>query len=172
MSNSTSALKLTDKQKTIINSILEDIFYLESTIKKVKNENLINLSRISIIFNYILLEALRDFYCEKLSITKNKKTKNYTWNSFFNYKDYKKNINLLLRKKQYTGFKKIKDMQTFIDELRIQRNLILHRSSLPKRKVNQQLQNSFKKANRKCIEIVSTKSKNCFEIMNYITELN
>ena len=164
--------QLTESQKKVFNSILEDIFYLENTLKTVENKNLIHLSRISIIFNYISLETLRDFYCEKLSIKKDKKTGNYRWKSFFTYADHTKKIDLLLQSKQYTDFKKTRDIETFIDKLRIQRNLILHRSFSPNKKRNKELQRHLENVKHKNIEEVFIKSKNCIEIMNYIMELN
>ena len=164
--------QLTEGQKKVFNSILEDIFYLENTLKTAEHKSLIHLSRISIIFNYISLETLRDFYCEKLSIKKDKKTGNYKWKSFFICADHIKKIDLLLRSKRYTGFKKTKDMEAFIDELRIQRNLILHRSFSPNKKRNKELQNYLENVKHKNIEEVFIKSKNCIEIMNYIMELN
>ena len=130
------------------------------------------MSRISIIFNYISLETLRDFYCEKLSIEKDKKTGNYKWKSFFIYADHTKKIDLLLQSKQYIGFKKTRDMEAFIDRLRIQRNLILHRSFSLNRKRNKELQRYLENVKHKHIEEVFIKSKNCIEIMNYIMELN
>lgn len=58
--------QLTESQKKVFSSILEDIFYLENTLQTVEDNSLIHLARISIIFNYISLETLRNFYCEKL----------------------------------------------------------------------------------------------------------
>ena len=164
--------QLTESQKKVFNSILEDIFYLENTLKTVGYKNLIHLSRISIIFNYIFLETLRDFYCEKLSIKKDEKTRNYKWKSFFTYADHTKKIDLILQLKQYTDFKKTKDMETFIDKLRIQRNLILHRSFLPNKKRSKELQSYLENVRHKNIKKIFIKSKNCIEIMNYIIELN
>ena len=94
-----SNFQLTESQKKVFNSILEDIFYLENTLQTVEDKNLIHLARISIIFNYISLETLRDFYCEKLSIKRDKKTGNYKWRSFFTYADHIKRIDLLLKSK-------------------------------------------------------------------------
>ena len=167
-----SSPKLTENQKRVFNSILEDIFYLENILNTVEHKNLIHLSRISIIFNYISLETLRNFYCEKLSIKKDKNTGNYKWRSFFIYADHIKKINLLLQSKQYADFKKTKDMETFIDKLRIQRNLILHRSVSPSKNRNKELQKYLENVKHKKIEEVFIKSKNCIEIMNYIMELN
>ena len=163
--------KLTESQKRVFNSILEDIFYLENTLKTVEHKNLIHLSHISIIFNYISLETLRNFYCEKLSIKKDKNTSNYKWRSFFTYGDHTKKINLLLQSKQYIDFKKTKDIETFIDRLRIQRNLILHRSIASNKKRSKELQKYLENVKHKKIEEVFIKSKNCIEIMNYIMEL-
>ena len=167
----TSNPQLTESQKKVFNSILEDISYLENTLQTVENKNLIHLSRIAIIFNYISLETLRNFYCEKLSIKKDKNTGNYKWRSFFTYGDHTKKINLLLQSKQYIDFKKTKDIETFIDRLRIQRNLILHRSIASNKKRNKELQKYLENVKHKKIEEVFIKSKNCIEIMNYIMEL-
>ena len=164
--------QLTESQKKVFNSILEDISYLENTLQTVENKSLIHLARISITFNYISLETLRNFYCEKLSIKKDKKTGIYSWKSFFTYADHTKKIDLLLQAKQYMDFKKIKDMEIFIDKLRIQRNLILHRSLSSNKKRNKELQRYLENVKHKNIEKVFIKSKNCVEIMNYIMELN
>ena len=172
MSISVSNPQLTESQKKVFNSILEDIFYLESALKTTEHKNLAHLARISIIFNYISLETLRDFYCEKLSIKKDKKTGNYKWKSFFRYADHTKKIDLLLQSRQYADFKKIKDMDAFINKLRIQRNLILHRSFTPNKNRNQELQEYLKNIQHADIEEIFIKSKNCVEIMNYIMELN
>lgn len=145
---------------------------MEDTLKTVKDKNLIHLLRISTIFNYISLEALRDFYCEKLSMKKDKKTRNYTWRSFFEYKDHAKKINLLLQSKQYENFKKMKNMEIFIDKLRIQRNSILHRSFPSSKKHNQKSGVYSKNVQHKNIKEIFIKSKNCIEIMNYIMKLN
>ena len=96
--------QLTESQKKVFNSILEDISYLENTLQTVENRNLIHLARISITFNYISLETLRNFYCEKLSIKKDKQTGNYKWRSFFTYADHTKRIDLLLKSKKIYGF--------------------------------------------------------------------
>ena len=164
--------QLTESQKKVFNSILEDISYLENTLQTVENKNLIHLSRIAIIFNYISLETLRDFYCEKLSIKKDKKTGNYRWKSFFIYADHAQKINLLLQSKKYADFKNTKDMETFIDKLRRQRNLILHRSSSSNKKHDKELQKYLANVQHKNIKEIFVKSKNCIEIMNYIMELN
>ena len=81
--NIASTAQLTKSQKEVFNSILEDIFYLEKTLKIVEYKDLIHLARISIIFNYISLEILRNFYCEKLSVKRDRETGNYQWKSFF-----------------------------------------------------------------------------------------
>ena len=164
--------QLTESQKKVFNSILEDISYLENTLQTVENRNLIHLARISITFNYISLETLRNFYCEKLSIKKDKKTGNYRWKSFFTYADHTKRIDLLLKSKKYMDFKRTKDMEVFIDKLRIQRNLILHRSFSSNKNRNKELQKYLGNIKHKNIEGVFIKSKNCVEIMNYIMELN
>ena len=164
--------QLTKSQKEVFNSILEDIFYLEKTLKAIEYKDLIHLARISIIFNYISLETLRDFYCEKLSVKKDRKTGNYQWKSFLKCADHAQKIDLLLRSKQYIGFKKIKNMEHFIDELRIRRNLILHRSIPLNKKHNQKLLSYLKSIKQIDIEKIFVKSKNCIEIMNYIMELN
>ena len=164
--------QLTQSQKKVFNSILEDVSYLENTLQTVENKNLTHLSRIAIIFNYISLETLRDFYCEKLSIKKDKQTGNYRWKSFFIYADHTQKINLLLQAKQYAGFKSTKDMETFIDKLRRQRNLILHRSSSSSKKHDKELQKYMTNVQYKNIKEIFIKSKNCIEIMNYTMELN
>ena len=163
---------LTENQKEVFNSILEDIFYLENTLKTVEHKNLIHLARISIIFNYISLETLRDFYCKKLSMKKDKKTGNYHWKSFFKCAGHEQKIDLLLRSRQYIDFKETKNMEYFIDELRIRRNLILHRSIPLNKKHNQRLLDYLKNIKQIDIENIFIKSKNCIEIMNYIMELN
>ena len=162
--------QLTESQKKVFSAIFEDIVYLENTLKKAERKNLIHLSRISIIFNYISLETLRNFYCEKLSIKKDKKTENYKWKSFFIYADHTKKINQLLKLKKYIDFKRTKEMENFVNNLRIKRNLILHRSVSPNRKHNKELQKYLENINHKKIEEVFIKSKNCIEIMNYIME--
>lgn len=164
--------QLTKRQKKVFTSILEDVFYLENILKTVEHKNLIPLSRISIIFNYISLETLRDFYCEKLSIRKDRKTGNYNWKSFFKYKNHKIKIDLILKSKRYIDLKKTEDMENFIDQLRKQRNLILHRSFSSSGKLNQGLQNYLKNIKHKNIEKIFTNSKNCIEIMSYTMELN
>ena len=170
--NILNTAQLTKNQKEVFNSILEDIFYLEKSLKTVEYEDLIHLARISIIFNYISLETLRNFYCEKLFVRKDKKTGNYQWKSFFEYADHTQKIDLLLRSKQYVGFKKTKHMEHFIDELRIRRNLILHRSVPLNKKHNQKLLSYLENVKQIDIEKIFIKSKNCIEIMNYIMELN
>ena len=164
--------QLSEKQKKVLNTILEDIFYLESLLNKTADSSsLIHLARISIIFNYISLETLRNFYCETLSLRQDKKTRNYTWQSFFKYKDHTRKIDLLLKSKKYTGFQETKNMENFIDELRQYRNLILHRSNLSNKKYNKSLESFLKNIKQKSIEMIFTKSKNCIEIMNYIMEI-
>ena len=165
-------IPLTESQKEVFNSILEDIFYLENTLKTVEHKNLIHLARISIIFNYISLETLRDFYCEKLSVKKDKKTGNYQWESFFKYAGHEQKIDRLLCSGQYAGFKETKNMEGFIDELRRRRNLILHRSTPLNKKHNQKLFSYLKNIKQTDIESIFIKSKNCIEIMNYIMDLN
>lgn len=165
-------IQLSEKQKQVLNTILEDIFYLASTLNKTTDSrSLIHLARISIIFNYISLETLRNFYCEKLGLKQDKKTRNYNWQSFFKYKDHTRKIDLLLKSKKYTGFQETKDLENFIDELRQYRNLILHRSNLSNKKHNKSLENYLKNINQKSIEKLFTKSRNCIEIMNYIMEI-
>lgn len=70
------------------------------------------------------------------------------------------------------GFKRTKDMEAFIDKLRIQRNLILHRSFSSNKNRNKELQKYLGNIKHKNIEGVFIKSKNCVEIMNYTMELN
>ncbi len=165
--------QLTKSQAEVFNSILEDIFYLKKSLHTTKSENLIHLTRISIIFNYISLETLRNFYCEKLSIKKDKATGNYQWESFFTYKDHTKKINHLLQERQYTDFKNIKAVKDFINELRLYRNLILHRSKSLNKKHNQKkILKYLKNIKKPDVEKNFIKSKNCIEIMNYIMELN
>ena len=173
MATNIKNIQLSESQKRVFNSILEDIFYLKNTLDKTaEHNNLIHLARISITFNYISLETLRDFYCEKLSLKKDKITGNYNWKSFFKYKDHTKKIDLILRSKQYMDFHKTKNMEDFINKLRLYRNLILHRSTSLNKKHNKQLENYLKNMKKSSIEKVFTKSKNCIEIMNYIMELN
>lgn len=145
---------------------------MENTLKIVEDRSLIHLARISIIFNYISLETLRNFYCERLSIKRDKKAGNYIWKSFFIYSGHTKKIDLLLQKKRDIDFKKTKDMEIFIDRLRMQRNLILHRSFPPNKKRNRELQKYFDNVKHKNIEEIFIKSKNCIEIMNYIMQFN
>ena len=171
MSINTSSSQLTKSQKEVFNSILEDISYLENTLQTAADKNLIHLARISITFNYLSLVTLRDFYCEKLSIRKDKRLGNYKWQSFFNLAHIKK-IDLLLQTKQYIDFKKTKDVENFIDKLRVQRNLILHRSSLLNEKSNKELQKYLENVKPTDIKKIFIKSKNCIEIMNYTMELN
>ena len=165
--------QLTKTQEKVFNSILEDIYHLENALQMIRNKNLIPLlARTSIIFNYISLETLRNFYCEKLFIKKDQGTKNYKWKSFFTYSNHTEKINQVLKEKQYVDFKNAQDMETFVNELRIQRNLILHRTSLLNKKHNKKLIiNLLNNIKNKDIKKIFTKSKNCIEIMNYIMEL-
>ena len=173
MADNITNSQLTKSQTEVFNSILEDIFYLKNSLNTTKTENLIHLAHISIIFNYISLETLRNFYCEKLSIKKDKATRNYQWESFFTYKDHMKKINHLLQIRQYMDFKTIKTMKDFINELRLYRNLILHRSKSSNKKHNQKkILKYLKNIKKSEIEKIFIKSKNCIEIMNYIMELN
>lgn len=59
-------------------------------------------------------------------------------------------------------------MEIFIDKLRRQRNLILHRSSSSNKKHDK----ISGKCSIKNIKEIFVKSKNCIEIMNYTMELN
>ena len=163
--------QLTKTQEAVLRSILEDIFYLENTLQIVKNKNLISLARISITFNYISLETFRDFYCERLSIRKDKGTGNYNWRSFFIYPKHIENIDAFLKKRSRINFKNANDMEKFIDTLRIQRNLVLHRKILLNKKHNKKLQGFLNNITRQSIKEIFIKSRNCIEIMNYIMKL-
>ena len=59
-------------------------------------------------------------------------------------------------------------MEKFIDKLRIQRNLVLHRKILLNKKHNKKLQSFLNNITRQSIKEIFIKSKNCIEIMNYI----
>ena len=145
------------------------MFYLEKTLKTTNHNDLVHLARIAIIFNYISLETLRDFYCNILGLKKNKLTRSsYTWSSFFSYQHHRNKIDLLLTYRKYVEFNNTKDMECFIDKLRIWRNLILHRSSHANKKYNQKLIIYLRGVNKSDIEKNFIKSKNCIEIMNYI----
>ena len=150
---------------------MADIFYLEDILKRQENNNLIHLARISIIFNYIALETLRNFYCDVLCLKTANSLETYKWDSFFLYKNNRAKITLLLKFKKYINFKKPEDMESFIHELRVWRNLILHRSSTSNQRYNKRLKHYLENIKKPKIEQIFIKSKNCIEIMNYTMEL-
>ena len=170
--------QLTEIQKVVLESIVEDISYLEKySSKQWRIKNLVSLARLSITFNYISLETLRNFYCEKLSIKRDKASRNYSWKAFFTYPKHIGKVDRILKgneykSNEYIGFESTKDMESFIDTLRIQRNLILHRTSLLNRKHNKKLQTYLNNINHTRIKEIFIKSKNCIEIMSYTMELN
>ena len=169
--------QLTEIQKVVLESIVEDISYLENTLQTVEDKNLVSLARLSITFNYISLETLRNFYCERLSIKRDKTSRNYSWKAFFTYPKHIGKVDRILKgneykSNEYIGFESTKDMESFIDTLRIQRNLILHRTSLLNKKHNKKLQTYLNNINHTRIKEIFIKSKNCIEIMSYTMELN
>ena len=163
--------QFTKIQKSVLESILEDLSYLENTLQTVENKNLVSLARLSITFNYISLETFRDFYYKKSSIKKDKATGNYSWRPFFIHLKHIEKVDRVLQKNPDISFKNAKDMEDFIDTLRIQRNLILHRTSLLNKKHNKKLQTYLNNINHTRIREIFIKSKNCIEIMSYTMEL-
>ena len=172
----TTLPQLTKVQKVVLDSIIEDIYYLKNTLQIVEDKNLVSLARLSITFNYISLETLRNFYCERLSIKRDKASRNYSWKSFFTYPKHIGKVDRILKgneyqSNEYISFESTKDVESFIDTLRIQRNLILHRTSLLNEKHNKKLQTYLNNITRESIKEIFIKSKNCIEIMHYIMRL-
>ena len=167
----TISSQFTKIQKVVLESILEDLSYLENTLQIVEDKNIVSLARISITFNYISLETFRDFYYKKSSIKKDKGTGNYSWRPFFIHSKQIEKIDRVLQKNPDIGFKKAKDMEDFIDKLRTQRNLILHRTNLLNKKHNRKLQNYLNNITHESIKEIFIKSRNCIEIMSYIMRL-